>query len=66
MHSVFIAIVRYISTNRLFNSAEDNKQLLVGTSERVARGKPNGYNTWQILPQSQGLLSTTVDLNPLV
>ena len=45
MHSVFIAIVRYISTNRLFNSAEDNKQLLVGTSERVARGKPNGYNT---------------------
>ena len=44
MHSVFIVIVWYFSTNTLFNSAEDNKKLLVGTSEKVAR-VPNGYFT---------------------
>ena len=63
MHSVFIAIVWYISTNTLFNSAEDNKKLLVGTSEKVARGKPNGYFT-NIVPVPRTFVPDCV--NPLV
>ena len=64
MHSVFIAIVWYISTNTLFNSAEDNKKYWLGPQKRLP--EVNQIAILQILSQSQGLLSQTVDVNPLV